>query len=161
NAGLGDVPAEQTYLDITQGNRVFDSLYDTELPPPGRDCSNWQAVVERAESAPADIVPGLLASTLRAAGVGVLRRGGGPCIFSAPEPRRAAGNPSKKSSGGPPRHPAPILEVQSAEVGELPALVRNLHGNDLLIAFAQPPPPSDRQLAIGIAGHGFDGNLTS
>ncbi len=28
SAGLGSVPAAQTYLDITQGNRVFDSLYD-------------------------------------------------------------------------------------------------------------------------------------
>ena len=28
SAGLGTVPAEQTYLDIGQGNRVFDSLYD-------------------------------------------------------------------------------------------------------------------------------------
>ena len=32
SAGLGSVPAEQTYLDISQGNRVFDSLYDSELP---------------------------------------------------------------------------------------------------------------------------------
>ena len=28
SAGLGIVPAAQTYLDISQGNRVFDSLYD-------------------------------------------------------------------------------------------------------------------------------------
>ena len=32
SAGLGTVPAEQTYLDISQGNRVFDSLYDSDLP---------------------------------------------------------------------------------------------------------------------------------
>ena len=32
SAGLGSVPAEQTYLDVSQGNRVFDSLYDEELP---------------------------------------------------------------------------------------------------------------------------------
>ena len=32
SAGLGSVPAEQTYLDIGQGNRVFDSLYDSDLP---------------------------------------------------------------------------------------------------------------------------------
>src|SRR6476659_9834596 len=37
SAGLGSVPPEQTYLDITQGNRVFDSLYDTQLPALGRD----------------------------------------------------------------------------------------------------------------------------
>ena len=36
SAGLGTVPAEQTYLDIGQGNRVFDSLYDDELPPSAR-----------------------------------------------------------------------------------------------------------------------------
>jgi hypothetical protein len=73
SAGLGAVPAEQTYLDITQGNRVFDSLYDSDLPP-ARVALNRPvedgAVVRRAESAPAEIVPGLLASTLEAAGKG-------------------------------------------------------------------------------------------
>ena len=48
SAGLGSVPAEQTYLDISQGNRVFDSLYDSELPALGRDCSAWRAVVSTA-----------------------------------------------------------------------------------------------------------------
>jgi len=67
--GLGTVPAEQTYLDIGQGNRVFDSLYDAPLPEHrGNAIRWWREVVERAESAPADIVPGLLASALSAAG---------------------------------------------------------------------------------------------
>jgi hypothetical protein len=70
SAGLGTVPAAQTYLDIGQGNRVFDSLYDEDLPERGEEpAAWWRAVKERAESAPADIVPGLLASTLRAEGV--------------------------------------------------------------------------------------------
>ncbi|MGH2961572.1 MAG: hypothetical protein ACRDL3_05185, partial [Solirubrobacterales bacterium] len=69
SAGLAKVPAEQTYLDIGQGNRVFDSLYDGPLPrlftvrgrvPPVL----WRAVLDRARSAPADIVPGLLATTI-------------------------------------------------------------------------------------------------
>jgi hypothetical protein len=68
SAGLGSVPAAQTYLDISQGNRVFDSLYDSDLPRHvgGGICGPGysKAVVERAESAPAEIVPGLLASTL-------------------------------------------------------------------------------------------------
>ena len=69
SAGLGTVPPEQTYLDIGQGNRVFDSLYDEPLPSLERNRSSWwREVVERAESAPADIVPGLLNSTLAAAG---------------------------------------------------------------------------------------------
>ncbi len=36
-----------------------------------------------------------------------------------------------------------------------------LHNDDLLIAIERPPPAKDRALAIGIAGRGFDGNLTS
>jgi hypothetical protein len=126
SAGLGAVPAEQTYLDVTQGNRVFDSLYGSELQR-GRVSLNRPvadgAVVRRAESAPAEIVPGLLASTLGAAGKG--------------------------------------FEVRSASAGQLPRLVRRLRGNDLLIAIERPPPAKNQALAIGIAGRGFDGNLTS
>jgi hypothetical protein len=74
SAGLGSVPAAQTYLDISQGNRVFDSLYDEDLPPhiQGGICgpAYSRTVVERAESAPADIEPGLLGLTLRQAGEG-------------------------------------------------------------------------------------------
>jgi hypothetical protein len=127
SAGLGSVPAAQTYLDISQGNRVFDSLYDSELPADvgGGICgpSYSRAVVERAESAPAEIVPGLLATTLRQAGQ--------------------------------------RCEVQKLGLRQLAALVRGLHGNDLVVAIERAPPAQNRELAIGIAGRGFDGNLTS
>jgi hypothetical protein len=43
----------------------------------------------------------------------------------------------------------------------LSALVRKLHGNDLLVAIERAPPDKDQALAIGIAGRGFDGDLTS
>src|SRR6266511_5786925 len=33
SAGIGQVPAEQTYLDISQGNRIDDALYARSLPP--------------------------------------------------------------------------------------------------------------------------------
>jgi hypothetical protein len=163
SAGLGAVPPEQTYLDITQGNRVFDSLYDSQLPPLAGDCSRWwRAVEERAESAPAEIVPGLLSSTLAAAGIGVRVRGGTSCTFSAHPssdgPRRSA----KKLSEAP--HPDPAratFEVREATLGQLSSLTRNLHGDDLLIAIASPPPATNRALAVAIAGRGFDGNLTS
>jgi hypothetical protein len=70
SAGLGTVPPEQTFLDITQGNRVFDSLYDEDLPAyEGNRAAWWRAARERAESAPADIVPGLLSATLKRAGI--------------------------------------------------------------------------------------------
>jgi hypothetical protein len=65
SAGLGTVPPLQTYLDVGQGNRVFDSLYDQPLPEYRQGVGWWLEVVERAESAPADIEPGLLRKTLR------------------------------------------------------------------------------------------------
>lgn len=122
SAGLGTVPPEQTYLDLGQGNRVFDSLYDVPLPERRGDRSRWwREVVERAESAPADIVPGLLTSTLAKADVST------------------------------------EFEVRTASLDRLPA--RGSY--DLLIAIARPTGKSDDPVAIGIAGRGFDGNLTS
>jgi len=81
SAGIGDVPADQTYLDVGQGARVTESLYDGSLPrlrvtsghggtakvPP----PEWGAVRQRADSVPADIVPGLLGTTLEQAHVAV------------------------------------------------------------------------------------------
>jgi hypothetical protein len=128
SAGLGSVPAAQTYLDIGQGNRVFDSLYDADLPPRVRGgvCASPRPpreVDERAESAPADIDPGLLAATLAAAGE--------------------------------------RCTVAGAGLRQLRARVRRLRGDDLLVAIERPPPAKDQALAIGIAGRGFGGNLTS
>jgi hypothetical protein len=127
SAGLGSVPAQQTYLDISQGNRVFDSLYDSKLPRGvgGGICgpSYSRDVVERAESAPADIEPGLLAATLEEA-----RKG---------------------------------CEVRSLDLRGLATLVKGLRGKDLVIAIERAPPEKNRALAVGIAGRGFDGNLTS
>jgi hypothetical protein len=121
SAGLGTVPAAQTYLDIGQGNRVFDSLYDQPLPEHRGDASRWwREVVERAESAPADIVPGLLAGTL-----------------SGADPRAR-------------------LEVRKSSLRRLPR-----QPGVLTIAIARPTGRSDAPLSIGIAGPGFDGNLTS
>lgn len=164
SAGLGAVPAEQTYLDITQGNRVFDSLYDAQLPPEdGCGPSWWRAVEERAASAPAEIAPGLLQSTLESAGVRVSAGVGTSCTFSRYEGAAAGRVLAKKLSGGPRRHPRPrtVFEVRSASLSALSSLVGNLRGNDLLIAISRPPPAKDRALAIGIAGRGFAGDLTS
>jgi hypothetical protein len=163
SAGLGTVPVGQTYLDISQGNRVFDSLYDSDLPRLAGDCPSWWAAVDqRAASAPADIVPGLLTSTLGAAGVGVRVGGGTSCTFSAHSHSDGFSASSKKLSGAPHPGPAPShFEVRDEPLGAIPSLVRALHAQDLLIAIARPTGESDNPVAIGIAGHGFDGNLTS
>ncbi|HSS04353.1 MAG TPA: hypothetical protein VLK89_04075 [Solirubrobacterales bacterium] len=157
------MPAEQTYLDITQGNRVFDSLYDGKLPSSTRCGPDfWRAVDQRADSAPADIVPGLLFSTLEGAGMRVRVGAGTSCTFSSPaDGRQQRMAPSKKLSGGPHPHPPNAFEVRSSTLTRLSSLVRSLRGNDLLIAIERPPPAKNEALAIGIAGRGFDGNLTS
>jgi hypothetical protein len=167
SAGIGSVPAAQTYLDAGQGNRIFDSLYDGGLPRLARRggrIEGWPAVLARADSAPADIVPGLLASALAAA----VRGTGGTAIEAAPGglgPALLAAGQSGRFSLAPPgcavrscRRPVLVL---AAGTGALPGLVRRLRGRDLLIAFARPPPAEEHQLAVGIAGSGFDGNLTS
>ena len=76
SAGIGSVPAAQTWIDIGQGARLNASLYDEPLPPlyvdpgaggapPHVPTALWQRVRDRAEAAPADLVPGLLGTTLR------------------------------------------------------------------------------------------------
>jgi hypothetical protein len=161
SAGLGTVPREQTYLDVTQGNRVFDSLYDADLPKLEGDCLSWhQAVVQRADSAPAEIVPGLLASTLTAAGVDVRARGGTSCTFSSGWPSDGRDGSPKKSSGAPRPdvHHGNRFEVREAALGQLSSLAAT---SDLLIAISRPTGDSDEPLAVGVAGKGFDGDLTS
>ena len=123
----------------------------------------WQAVVDRADSAPADIVPGLLASTFEASGVGVRVGVGASCTFSAPrtsDGQRRSIEKVKRSP--PPGPPTPTLEVRSCEP-------RDAVVPDARTARRRPADrrretarrPDNEALAIGIAGKGFDGNLTS
>jgi hypothetical protein len=151
--GLGTVPAAQTYLDVGQGNRVFDSLYDEELPPLkfstafGRGCDTWgEAVRSRAESAPAEIVPFLLFDQLQRHEVAVFRAGGIGCPFGGVGGQEGTDRNLLV-------HRAPLVAAE--RVGE------SLRGRDLLIAFARPRGDSHDSLPIGIAGRGFDGDLTS
>jgi hypothetical protein len=150
SAGLGTVPAEQTYLDVGQGNRVFSSLYDTSLPPFGAGCSNLPAIVARAHSAPDEIEPGLLADTLVTHGVQVLARGPSSCAFGL-------GPGEGKGGGGDGQ-----FDVANVSLRRARALART---GDLVIAVASPTGESDEPLPIGIAGPGFSGadagNLTS
>jgi hypothetical protein len=51
--------------------------------------------------------------------------------------------------------------VRRLTLRRLAGAVRRLRGSDLLIAIERAPPAKNHALAIGIAGRGFDGNLTS
>ncbi len=146
SAGLGSVPAQQTYLDIGQGNRVFDSLYDRGLPPLGPSCAAWGAVLDRAGSAPAEIEPGLLARELGGRGIGVAATGPPACAFRVAPAERHGG-----AGEG-------LLTVGEAS---LPGVRRLRRQAGLVIAIERPPPAEDEALAIGAAGAGFHGDLTS
>jgi hypothetical protein len=160
SAGIDAVPAEQTFLDISQGNRIADSLYDGGLPsirPFVDRVPGWDRIVARAGGAPADLVPGLLASTLESAGVPVRAGTGlGSAALAVPdregEVSRGAECARRRCRG---------LAVISATLGEVDGLERDLRGDDLLIALAPPPPPEHGTLPMGIEGRGFDGDLTS
>jgi hypothetical protein len=155
--GLGTVPAAQTYLDIGQGNRVFDSLYDAELsplPPKSsggrRPCFPWiEEVDARAESAPADIEPRLLAKTLRIHRVMTYQEGGSACALG------------ETDGGGWGPIGIGVFGAFDISMKKTEAVMDSLPRDSLLIAIARPTGKTDELLPIGIAGAGFDGNLTS
>jgi hypothetical protein len=172
SAGMGEVPAEQTYFDISQGARVPEPLYDRPLPPlevkpagggafliaPG----TWSQVRDRADSVPADVVPGLLTTSLEAAGVATIPQG------QLSRDRSPGAHDSALmlvDDGGaipaPGCSACPIVIVGFGDLGSVRTLAAGLRGNDLLIAIERAPPEPNRGLAIGIAGAGFDGTLTS
>lgn len=161
SAGIGRVPAAQTYLDITQGNRVSESLYDTELPSvrfgeTGVAPVDWEAIDERAASAPAEVVPGLLASALAGAGLDAAaeRTTGSGRLIAAD--RRGRIVPLDACDGS----RCPALGVEEVTIRELERRVAGLGPDELVIAIERPPPLF-RTLTIGIAGEGFEGLLTS
>lgn len=168
SAGLGRVLPDQTYLDISQGARVFNSLYEGPLPlvlPRGERVPKWDEIRERAESAPGEILPGLLASTLT---LDLRLRFTGPAVQMEPELVVPAligadlrGRVARLDESCVARRCAPPVLIRDAQVGELRQLTRRLRGSDLLIAIERPQGEDDRRLALGIAGRGYRGNLTS
>jgi hypothetical protein len=157
STGIGDVPPEQTYLDISQGNRVDNSLYDDDLPPlpafvnwvPG-----WKRIIARANSVPADIYPGLLAGHLGSRDVAdpALRDA---ALIAAKRPGFV-----KRRVLGPCAPPCLVLSVAPMSASAVRARAAHLSGHDLLIALVAPS--GDRGVTpIGIAGQGFHGELSS
>lgn len=163
SAGLSTVSPTQTYLDVSQGNRIFTSLYPDKLPPSlavGDSVPDWSAIVERSEGAPANLIPGLLGGSLAGAGVPIhvdpsLRT---PALIAAERDGRVARGAAGECVTG----PCPTgFDLVLANLVDLPAIAGRLRGDDLLIAIERPPPPPRELLTIGIAGRGFDGDLTS
>ncbi len=157
SAGLGTVSPGQTYLDVSQGNRVFDSLYDESLPPApsGEErnpCDRWfGAAVARAATAPAEIEPDLLGREVVRHGIAVYKSGASACAFGGHQGYLG------KVHG----HRAGLLEIRNSSLESAQRSITGIEAGVLVIAIARPLGESDEPLAIGIGGVGFDGNLTS
>jgi len=178
NPGLGDVSAQQTWLDVSQGARAFDSAYDTPLDrvyPGGDSAQGWERAVKRSKTAESTVVPGLLASVLArndlvasatesagAAALAVARRDG--VIARAPE---ACGGPDSRIDPDTPGADAAIpgcpdpVTVLSMTLASAIEASQDRRAGDLQIFIERPPAASGDQLSIAIAGPDMKGTLES
>jgi hypothetical protein len=158
SAGLGTVTPEQTYLDIGAGNRVFNSLYDDQLPPApkgARPCSFWFAkAVARAETAPDEIEPGLMVERLKEAGIDVFGQGPSACPIGIRSTASGLVGAVGKADRG-------VVLAADAPLGGAGQLARRAGRQEIVIAISTPTDKSDEPIPMGIAGPGYDGDLTS
>ena len=165
----------QTFLDISQGARVSVRAYDEDLPRfrLGADgqVSGWDVIADRADDAPANLVPGLLAETIQTADGGVayvgVRRGSHGAAAVAAD---ASGRVETVLLGA--RRSLNVridraLRTHSLVVAEVPpgpGLTLFPHEKDLLTIVVVRPPRGTAELIPTGAAFGVDtrrGLLTS
>jgi len=181
SATQGTYDPTQALLDITQGTRASLSAYKPKRPlplvfvPAGRGAlfGGWLDVVARANGAPAEVEPGLLAGSVPggAGYAGVRGRSQQEAIAAA----NRAGRVSLVSLGPPntvARRAQALLHLRRLVVAGLPTgdegdravaeLVRARGPGELLLVMQTPPLTTGPQLlAIGALGLGGPGQLTS
>jgi hypothetical protein len=173
---------QQALLDLTAGTRTSRGTYDPHEPP---DLSllpidryglivNWLAAVARADSAPADIVPGLLAGSIPggAGYVGIEDRLNAEAVVASDRDGRVA-RVSLGDEGTVAARTQALLRDRRLVVTLLPAgyagdrqldlLIAARRPGQLVIAMQAPPPFQGPQLLwTGIAGLGpGDAGLSS
>ncbi len=184
SAVMGSYVPEQTLLDISSGSRTWTSLYDRELettmylqPEDEGDWSlrGWSEARTRAATAPADVVPGLLAQAAGDAGfdvgyAGLRERSNREAIVAADRSGRIgqAVLSSRRQAGRTAaalwrRTPFLVARLPSGRDGReaLATLLRERGAGDLLLVVQQPAGIRRRLLAAGAAGLEGDGALTS
>jgi hypothetical protein len=180
-ATQGRYEQAQALLDITQGTRVSRAAYDPRKPPDlafyaqgrGGLFQGWLDANERADSAPADIVPGLLGQnvpggTAYAGVVGRSQLEAMPAVDRAGRIDRVSIGPARDLAARAQR----LLERKRFVVAGLPteapgeaavdALIATRAPDELLIVMQTPPDfRAPQLLPTGIAGLGKPGALTS
>ncbi|MEX2195480.1 MAG: hypothetical protein WD844_09355 [Thermoleophilaceae bacterium] len=180
---LGGYARRQVMLDVGQGSRISTRAYDVAVPPlrlrqtaGGRRIVYWRAAVQRAEDAPGEAVPGLLASEVEEAGGSVAYAGVAGFeqleAISAADRSGRLGEVRLLTFGGYADQAVDLWERSDLLVAQLPGNLRGLEALDALLAARRPDdvvvvmraPPGGRLrlLPAGTAGPGFDGGrLTS
>ncbi len=142
---VGADAAGQTYLDVSQGTRVSTRVYDEDLPRlrlgPDGQISQWDLIAERADDAPADLVPGLLGETIAGAG------GSTAYVGVRGRPHQAAAIAADASGG-----------VGTVQLGTRKTLNRRIEravGTHALVVAEVPPgpgvtlfPPREKNLLV-------------
>lgn len=178
---LGGYARRQMVLDVSQGSRISSRVYTRPLggldlvpvpEPPGGRIADWRAAVDRATDAPGEAVPGLLASAVERAGLGVAYAG--VVGFEQVEAIAAADRAGRVErvslgTGGTLadraldlwREHALVVARLPEDAAGLAALDRLLEARgarDLVYVVRAPPAGRLRMLPAGIAGPGaFNG----
>lgn len=175
---VGGFEPAQMAIDIGQGTRIPTRLYDDELPRLRvvRDrVSAWERVKARADAAPGDLVPGLLAQTIERAGLraGYVGTGGGTnlgAVAVADESGRlglvtlgSAASVARRAVAA--WNDAALLAVDlppgPAGLRALDRLLAARERADVVYVVRAPAGKKLRLLAAGLAGPGGDGRLRS
>lgn len=183
SATQGRYSPQQAVLDMSAGSRTSAAVYDPSDPPDlelvvGGDGSGfifgWSKALERADTALAEITPGLLAS--RIPGGGAYAGVSGRHDIEAAVAADRQGNVARVSLGPASslatrvrkllrRHRFVVANLPTAAKGDavLDALLRERRPGDLLIVMQTPPAARVPQLLpAGVAGvPGANGMLTS
>lgn len=171
----------QALLDITQGTRASLSTYSPDDPPPivplklslGAYLLGWSAVVRRADSAPAEIEPGLLASSIPGGGayIGLAGREHNEAVVAANRygwveefSLGSAATLPVRVRGALGRHRLAVVGLSPGPLGgkALNQLLATRKPDELVIVVQSPPKAGSPQLlAAGMDGGGKPGTLTS
>ncbi|MFL5825982.1 MAG: hypothetical protein ACJ76V_05610, partial [Thermoleophilaceae bacterium] len=174
---LGGFSRTQMALDISQGTRISTRAYTKKLPtvafvPQGNGgrIDGWSDVLSRADKAPGDIVPGLLASTIEAGGGHVAYAGAVGTnqveAIAAANLRGRVQGASLGTIGTVGQRAVALWRRSSLVVTRLPDDADGLRALDQILAarrsrdlvfVVRAPPSGLRLLPAGMIGPGFHG----
>ena len=182
SATQGRFSRAQMVLDMSAGSRTSRAVYTPQAPPdlelvPGGDGSGfifgWSRALERADTAPAEIRPGLLASRIPggAAYAGVAGRDHIEATVAADRDGDIAAvslgtsaTLAARAGALVPTHKLVVVGLPTSDKGDeaLDDLRRGRRPGDLLIVVQTPPNVRvPILLPMGIEGLGSNGSLTS